>query len=146
MRLQLTWGTQYRIATFALGLPTGAISLLYTLYLAVSVLLLGRDYLPLPMPLMFWMSIVGFLWLNSIFIGAWYNLTSAEVISLRQRWIEGAKVIAIAPVAGILESTAAFWAVVQWSRGNRKVSWQPTPKTRDADKVLHTKTPVSISS
>lgn len=144
MRLQLTWGTQYRIATFALGLPTGVISFLYIVYLAVSVLLLGHEYLPLPMPLMLWMSIVGFLWLNSIFIGAWYNLTSAELMSLRQRWIEGAKVIAIAPVAGILESTAAFWAVVQWICGNRKVTWQPTPKTKDADKTLNAKTTISV--
>ena len=146
MRLQLTWGTHYRIATFALGLPTGTISLLYTLYLVISVLFLGHSYLPLPLPLMFWMSIVGFLWLNSIFIGAWYNLTSAEEMSLLQRWIEGAKVLAIAPVAGILESTAAFWAVVQWARGNRKVTWQPTPKTKAADKTLNTKTPINVGS
>ncbi|GCE20843.1 hypothetical protein KDK_46430 [Dictyobacter kobayashii] len=31
LRFQLTWGTRYRISTFALGLPAGAISALYLL-------------------------------------------------------------------------------------------------------------------
>jgi len=136
MRFHLTWGTQYRVMTFALGLPTGAISLLYTLYQA-GIMLLGHVYLPLPFPLMLWMTIVGFLWLNSIFIGVWYNLTSAEDMSLLQRWIEGTKVLMVAPIAGIAESSAAFWAVLQWTRGKRQVAWQPTPKTKDADKSLH---------
>lgn len=139
MRFHLTWGTQYRIMTFALGLPVGAISLLYTLYQAVFMLF-GHAYLPLPLPLMLWMTLVGFLWLNSILIGVWYNLMSAEELSPLQRWLEGTKVLAIAPIAGILESAAAFWAVLQWTRGNRKVTWQPTPKTKDADKVLHAET------
>jgi hypothetical protein len=100
-------------------------------------MLLGHVYLPLPFPLMLWMTIVGFLWLNSIFIGVWYNLTSAEDMSLLQRWIEGTKVLMVAPIAGIAESSAAFWAVLQWTRGKRQVAWQPTPKTKDADKSLH---------
>lgn len=138
LRFQLTWGTRYRILTFALGLPTGVISFFYTLYQAIEICS-GHAYLPLPLPLMIWMSVVGVLWLNSIVIGAWYNLTSAEELSPLQKWGEGAKVLAIAPVAGIMESSAAFWAVVQWIGGNRKVTWQPTPKTKDADRVLHAK-------
>jgi len=38
----------------------------------------------------------------------------------------------MAPIAGFLESSAGFWALVQWLAGNRKASWQPTPKTRQA--------------
>jgi len=87
---------------------------------------------------------VGFLWLNSIFIGMWYNLADARM-SNRARWLEGAKVILVAPIAGILESTAGFWAVVQWTRGKRNVTWQPTPKTKAADKGLHAKV-VSVPS
>lgn len=140
MRFHLTWGTLYRIMTFALGLPTGVIALIYTLYQAIAQLV-GHGYLPLPLPLMLWMTLVGFLWLNSIFIGLWYNLTSSDKLSPYQKWIEGAKVLAIAPIAGILESSAAFWAVTQWIRGNRKVSWQTTPKTKDADKDAHLSEP-----
>ena len=136
LRLNLTIGTQYRIMTFALGLPTGAISLIYTFYQALFMLL-GHTYLPLPLPLMIWMTIVGFLWLNSILIGVWYNLASSVELSPMQKWIEGAKVLAIAPLAGILESAAAFWAVTQWILGNRRVSWQPTPKTKDADQTIN---------
>ncbi|MHB8599779.1 MAG: glycosyltransferase family 2 protein [Ktedonobacteraceae bacterium] len=138
LRFHLTWGTRYRILTFALGLPTGVISFFYTFYQALEICL-GHAYLPLPLPLMLWMSVVGVLWLNSILIGAWYNLTSVEELSPLQKWSEGAKVLAIAPIAGIMESSAAFWAVVQWLKGNRKVSWQPTPKTKAADKISHAK-------
>jgi hypothetical protein len=138
LQFQLTWGTRYRIMTFALGLPTGIISLFYTLYQAIEVLL-GHTYLPLPLPLMLWMSLVGILWLNSILIGVWYNLMSSEELTPFQKWIEGTKVLAMAPIAGIMESSAAFWAVTQWIGGNRKVTWQPTPKTKDADKILHAK-------
>lgn len=145
MRLNLTLGTQYRIVTFALGLPTGAISLIYTTYQAL-VTLLGHAYLPLPLPLMIWMTTVGFLWLNSILIGVWYNLASSTELSPIQKWIEGTKVLAIAPLAGILESAAAFWAVTQWVIGNRRVSWQPTPKTKDADKTLHENSPAMVSA
>jgi hypothetical protein len=133
MRSHLTWGTLYRIITFALGLPTGVIALIYTLYQAVAQIV-EHGYLPLPLPLMVWMTLVGFLWLNSIFIGLWYNLMSSDELSPFEKWIEGAKVLAIAPVAGILESAAAFWAVTQWMRGNRRVNWQTTPKTKGADR------------
>lgn len=135
MRLHLIWGTRYRVLTFALGLPTGLISLPYLLYQTLAVFS-GREYLvpSLPLPIACWFIIVGFLWLNSIFIGAWHNLSHASQMSSRQRWIEGAHVLAVAPIASVLESSAAFWAVVQWTIGNRNVSWQPTPKTKQAEK------------
>lgn len=134
VRFHLTWGTRYRVFTFALGLPTGASSLVYILF-QVIMLITGRALTPLPWPLMAWITLVGFLWLNSIAIGAWYNLNSATQLSLLQKWEEGMKVIAIAPIAGILESTAAFWAICCWMTGHRRVNWRPTPKTMAADQA-----------
>jgi len=134
MKWYLTLGTRYRIATFALGLPTGAISLRSILYQTVQFFL-GKASSPLPLPLMLWVIFVGFLWLNSIVIGAWYNVTAIYMLPPFLAISEVASIVAIAPIAGILESTAAFWAVLQWILGNRKVSWKPTPKTVAADKV-----------
>ena len=144
LRFHLTWGTRYRILTFALGLPTGTVSLLYLLYQG-WLMLFHQASLSLPLPVMCWMVIVGFLWLNSVFIGTWYNLANSKM-SQRVRWLEGTKVIVVAPIAGILESTAGFWAVVQWMIGKRDVTWQPTPKTKAADKGLHAKVPVGVVS
>ena len=135
-RMHLVWGVRFRILTFALGLPTGIISLLYLLYQAALVLS-GRSFLPLPLPIMVWLVLIGFLWLNSVMIGAWYNISSARQFSPAQRWTEVARAISVAPIAGILESTAAFWAAANWVTGNRTVSWQPTPKTKEADKAIN---------
>ena len=138
-RWRLLWGTRYRILTFALGAPAGALSLLYVLYRTVA-LFRGHDLLALPVFLQWWLAFLGFLWLNSIAIGAWYNLSSARHLSMWQRWRELSAVLAVAPIAGILESSAGFWAVFQWMTGNRTVSWQTTPKTKQADHLLHWQT------
>ncbi|MFL5628883.1 MAG: glycoside hydrolase family 113 [Ktedonobacteraceae bacterium] len=134
-RFHLVWATKYRILTFALGLPTGAFSLLYLLY-QVGVILSGQNYLPLPLPVMCWLVFVSFLWLNSMLIGAWYNLSNAWHLTLCQRCIEVMRVLTMAPIAGVVESGAGFWAVIQWLAGNRKACWQPTPKTTQARKIL----------
>lgn len=84
---------------------------------------------------MLWMILAAFFWLNSIFIGAWYNVTAILHLPLGEASVEMMKVIAVAPLAGIMESSAAFWAILQWSRGHRTVNWQPTPKTTAADKA-----------
>lgn len=138
MRFHLIWGTRYRVLTFAFGLPTGAFSLLYLLYQA-GIVLYGKTYILLPLPIMCWLLIIGFLWLNSIFIGSWYNISNARQLTISQRWTEMGRVLTLAPIAGILESTAGFWAVVKWMFGRRKVTWQPTPKTKKADDLLHVK-------
>jgi len=136
-RLRLIWGTRFRILTFALGLPTGAFSLLYLLYQA-GLVLTGQDLLPLPFPLMVWLILVGFLWLNALLIGAWYNLARAEQLSALQHWIEGARVLTLAPIGGLVECAAGFWAVMKWMMGYRQVSaWHPTPKTKQADKTIN---------
>ena len=140
VRFHLVWGTRYRVLTFALGFPIGLISLPYLLYQTIAVVS-GNEYqVPmLPLPIECWLYIVGFLWLNSIFIGAWHNLSQASQMSSRQRLIETACVLAVAPVASILESSAAFWAVLRWTIGKRNVTWQPTPKTKQADKFANRK-------
>lgn len=126
-RLRLLWSTGYRILTSALGLPAGAVSLIYLLY-QMAQLLLGRNFLPLPLPAMIWLLFVGFLWLNSLFIGAWYNLAYAGSLTIPHRWTETMRVLTLAPLAGVVESSAGFWAMLRWLAGRRAASWQPTPK------------------
>lgn len=134
-RARLIWGTRFRIATFALGLPTGALALLYLLYQAALVLS-GRDFVPLPIPLMAWLTLIGFLWLNSILIGVWYNVKFIRVIPGTRRWVLVMKALTLAPISGALESSAALWAVLKWITGHREVFWTPTPKTKVADEIM----------
>jgi Glycosyl transferase family group 2 len=138
MRFHLVWGTRYRVLTFAFGLPAGVFSFLYVL-LQTFLLVNGRLFLSLPVPIMIWMLIIGFLWLNSIFIGSWYNISNARQLSWVQKLTEVGRVLTLAPIAGILESTAGSWAVIQWTLRNRKVNWQPTPKTKQADNNMYVK-------
>ncbi len=138
MRFHLIWGTRYRVLTFAFGLPAGVFSFLYVL-LQTFLLVNGRLFLPLPLPVMAWMLIIGFLWLNSIFIGSWYNISNAHQLSGVQKLTEVGRVLTLAPIAGILESTAGSWAVINWTFHNRKVNWQPTPKTKQADNNMYVK-------
>lgn len=126
-RWRLVWATRYRILTFALGLPAGAISLIYLLYQTI-LLLAGQTMLPLPVPAMIWLLLVGFLWLNSMLIGAWYNLAYAVDLPVYRRWLEAMRVLVLAPLAGMVESGAGFWATARWLVGKRRASWQPTPK------------------
>ncbi len=136
-RLLLIWRMRYRVLTFAYGLPVGILALGYTLY--QSYLLLSNHlFLPLPLPLMLWLTIVGFLWLNTLFIGAWYNLSYTTDLAWQQRWLEIMRVLCLAPLAGIMESAAACWAIGQWALGHHTARWQPLPKTVQAEQQLHT--------
>ena len=134
-RIRLAWSTRYRVLTFALGLPSGVISLFYMAYQAVMVFS-GRHFQPLPVPIMFWLVTIGFLWLNSVLAGTWYNLSDDHTLTPLQRWIHLASALSIAPIAGSLESAAAALAAFNWIRHKRQVTWQPTPKTREADTNL----------
>jgi hypothetical protein len=89
----------------------------------------------LPLPLMLWLSITGVMWLGSVFIGAWLNLSHATIPRI-SRATEIGTAITLAPIAGMLESAAGLWAVTLWLVGRREVSWQPTPKTKQADKQM----------
>ncbi len=140
-RWRLVWATRYRILTFALGLPAGAISLIYLLYQMI-LLLAGQAILPLPLPLMTWLLLVGFLWLNSLLIGAWYNLAHAGDLPIYRRWLEAMRVLTLAPLAGVIESGAGFWATARWLLGRRRATWQPTPKVLQHRHALSNAGPV----
>jgi hypothetical protein len=143
IRLGILWGTRYRIATFALGAIVGVLSFLMLPFLLVRALkafVLGTPA-PLAWGASLWLASVGIMWLGSVFIGAWYNIADAGL----NRWQQAreiARAITVAPIAGILESSAGFWAVFEWSIGRRDVFWKPTPKTKlaDADKKLTVET------
>ena len=133
-RLRIVWGTRFRIFTFALGAVVGGISLLLLPFLltrAVEAFAAGRAA-ALPWPAMSWLAVVGLLWLGSVLIGAWYNVCEAGM-SRSHRAVEIARAVTVAPVAGLFESSAALWAVIEWGLGRREVFWQPTPKTKQAD-------------
>ena len=134
VRVRLVWGTRFRIATFALGVVVGVPSVLFLpllLLRSVQILQISNQP-PLPDVIMVGLVAIGAMWLGSILIGAWYNVIDAG-LSWPRRWAEIAGAVAVAPVAGIVESAAGFRAVQQWLQGSRKVSWQPTPKTKAAD-------------
>ena len=134
LRLRLIVGTLYRVITFALGAIIGAMTLLFApLFLVNAYNALATNDSSLLSPwIALWLAVVGWLWLGSVFIGAWYNLSGAGLTSL-QRWSQLALAVCIAPIAGILESCAGLWALLAWCAGRRTVVWKPTPKTSGAD-------------
>lgn len=135
-RQRIVWGTRYRIATFALGAIVGAMSMLLLPYLVIRDVLAEQANVasPLPWIVNLWLSTVGTLWLGSVLIGAWCNVAYAGMSST-QRLAEIARAILVAPIAGVIESSAGLWAVIEWLLGRREVFWQPTPKTKAADKA-----------
>ena len=136
-RIGLLWGTSYRIATFAMGCLVSALSVVFLpafLAKTIASMLLDQEA-PMPAPASAWLSIVGMMWLGSVFIGAWHNLADSG-LDRAMRTAEIARAVLVAPVAGLVESSAALWAVLAWTRGTRSVSWVPTPKTRQADANL----------
>lgn len=136
IRVNMTWGTGYRIGVFALGTVVGVLSLfimpLFTVHTLASVLSGEAQLLPEAASL--WLAVVGLMWLGSVFIGALHNVADTGL----QGWHRAGEIaltLVVAPVAGILEGSAALWAVLQWAAGKREVSWVPTPKTKAADKA-----------
>jgi hypothetical protein len=132
IRRTLVRGTVFRVWAFALGLPTAVLSAIY-LGLVVAYFVTIRQIVLLPLPLIVWFACIGFLWINSLIVGAWYNVESARDMTALQRWNEVMKVVLLAPIAGGAESAAAASAVMHWILGKRKVEWAPTPKTTFAD-------------
>ena len=133
-RASLRLGTIYRLSTFALGSIVGILS---SLYLSITLLhvfsaLADGTIAGLPLVISAWMGIVGALWLGAVFIGATYNLSEAGLPRDQVR-SQIALAVGLAPIAGIIESTAALWAIVRWAGGVREVQWVPTPKTREAE-------------
>ena len=134
IRARLLLGTSYRITTFALGAVIGALTVVFAplfLFEAVKSLVTGQSFY-LSTWITLWLAVVGGLWLGSVFIGAWYNVSEAG-LTRNQRAGQLALAVGIAPVAGILESCAGLWALLAWCGGRRAVEWRPTPKTSTAD-------------
>ncbi|MBT2514359.1 glycosyltransferase family 2 protein [Arthrobacter sp. ISL-30] len=135
-RAGLIWGTRYRISTFALGslvgvlcmavMPTFLIQSVQAMFLEQSALAAGPEGA--------WLSAVGIMWIGSVFVGVWHNVADSELDPM-QRSAEIARAVLLAPIAGLVESSAALHAVIDWARGKRKVQWVPTPKTKEADVV-----------
>ena len=71
----------------------------------------------------------GFLWVGSVFIGAWYNTTDAG-LTPAQRSTQIALAVALVPVAGVLEGSSGLWAVSDWLRGRRKLYGTPRPRRK----------------
>jgi hypothetical protein len=130
----LLWGTRYRIAAFATGCIVSVLS--FAVLPAFLAKTIASVYLnqeaPLPGPASAWLSLVGMMWIGSVFIGAWHNVADSGLDGPARR-AEIARAVVAAPVAGLIESSAALWAVLAWARGARHVSWVPTPKTLEAD-------------
>ena len=134
VRARLLLGTFYRITTFALGAVIGATTLIFAplfIFGSLNSLVTSQPFYLSPW-ITLWLAVVGALWLGSVFIGAWYNVSEAG-LTVRQRCEQLALAVGIAPVAGVLESVAGLWALLTWCGGRRTVEWHPTPKTLVAD-------------
>jgi hypothetical protein len=138
-QLRFLWGTRFRTLTFAAGALVGAFSVVLlpiTLLLAGYSLVTGEPSQINPV-LAFWMAVVGSLWLGTVMIGAWLNVRDANMTEIRREH-EVAQAVAIAPIAGVLESSAGAKALIDWCRGKRAIAWIPTPKTVNADSAVNT--------
>lgn len=135
-RQRFMWGTRLRALTFALGALVGSLSVVVLpIMLGIAMYsLVSGEPAPFGPILTLWMTIVGALWLGTVMLGAWLNVNDANMTSAR-RELEIARTVAIAPVAGVLESSAGLMALVDWARGKRGVAWIPTPKTVSADVI-----------
>lgn len=133
-KMNVLWGTRLRIASFALGAVVGVLALILmpVLLSRVTDAIIFGYRAPVFWLLSLWLGIVGFLWLGSVLIGLWYNLQGTGLSSV-QKMTEAMKALTVAPFAGLVESSAGLWAVIQWNAGKREVHWNPTPKTKLAD-------------
>lgn len=131
-RTRLVVGTRFRVACFASGAIVGLLAILYFPYMVVRAYQTFFEHAApaIPWYLDVWIVAIGIMWFGSIAIGAWYNLADATA---HQRWSQILLVIVLSPVAGIAESAAGLWAALRWKLGGRSFSWQPTPKTKQAD-------------
>jgi hypothetical protein len=133
-RAGLLWGTRYRLSTFALGSLVGVLCMaVMPVFIVQSVrAMLEGGPAPMAGPEGIWLSAVGIMWIGSIFVGAWHNLADSD-LGPAERAAEMARAVLLAPIAGLVESSAALHAVTDWARGKRHVHWVPTPKTKEAD-------------
>ncbi|MBT2596000.1 glycosyltransferase family 2 protein [Arthrobacter sp. ISL-72] len=135
-RAGLLWGIRLRVGTFAGGAVVGVLSLLVVPVFAARALtaIILEDTPLIPEFASLWLAVIGAMWLGSVFVGAWHNVADAGL----DRWTRAAEIaraVAVAPIAGICETSAALRAVIAWASGKREVEWIPTPKTTQADRA-----------
>ena len=137
LRTRLVAGTWFRVATFAGGAPVAALALgVLPSTVAVMAVAVARGEQPPVSPwLAAWMAVVGAAWLGSVALGAVLNVRWAPMSTAR-REVEVLRAVAVAPLAGGLESAAGLWAVLRWWSGRRGVAWVPTPKTAAAEAAV----------
>jgi len=128
-RLRLQFSIAFRITTYALGFPVGLAGLTFLLnHLSVgphpSWWTVGRG----PWGLVIALGAAG--WLVSYQIGLARNLRYLDM-----RWWERAVqrlgILALTPVAGLVETIGPFTAVTKWLLGIRHARWTPTAKVAE---------------
>jgi len=67
------------------------------------------------------------LWLGGNQVGL-SRILEHKKLTTGQRLAEHLKILVISPLAGSLETAAAFYATAKWFLGFRKVRWIPTTK------------------
>ena len=68
-----------------------------------------------------------FLWLLTIQIGLYHNISPLE-LKPHQRLIEHLKILLITPLATIFDTGCVVYTLIKWSVGNHKAQWDVTPK------------------
>lgn len=125
-KLRLHLGIAYRVATYALGFPVGLTGLAFVLpNLARGVQ--GDWNAMLQDPLRITMFIAALAWICSYQIGLARNLRFQNP-SLWKRVQQSLIVLALTPIAGLVETIGPFTALIESSFGISKASWVPTPK------------------
>ncbi len=125
-RIRLHAGIAYRIATYALGFPFGLTGLAFALP-SLTRVLHGEWTAGFQDPLRLAMLVVGLAWVGSYQIGLARNLRD-QPLPLWERLRQSLIVLALTPVAGLVETIGPFTAVVESSFGMSKGAWVPTPK------------------
>jgi hypothetical protein len=133
-RRRIAAAIRYRVATYALGFPVGLVGLLFLLrHLLLGSGLPGPFHGPGAWPAGIWappLLVSGLGWVLSYQIGLARNLR-AQALSWPRRLGQHLAILALTPLAGLIETIGPFTAAAKWSLGLRRVSWTPTLKVAD---------------
>ena len=129
-RIKLRSIIRYRVTLYSLGFFTG-VFFFYFMSLWVLSLLFGLHYAGFEIIyLRIWavLLVPGLaLWLGGNQVGL-SRILEHKKLTTGQRLAEHLKILVISPLAGSLETAAAFYATAKWFLGFRKVRWIPTTK------------------
>ncbi len=129
-RLKLRTTIAFRATLYSLGFFSASFFFLF-LGLWVLSLFTSLDYLDLTSPLVFYWSLLLlaglFSWLGSTQVGL-SRILERRTLTSGERMVERLKILAITPVAALVETSGALYATTKWFFGFRKVTWIPTKK------------------